>query len=92
MRLKKSIKLLNRILSSCKSIDDLKLYGLSESDIEELQWNYSKEHMAAREKRRNYNSWHNDPTATFSDKELMTTLYDSELTQWASYSYTNNIR
>jgi hypothetical protein len=96
-----SIKLLNRILSSCKSIDDLKLYGLSESDIQDLQWNYSQEHMKARGKRRNYNSWHNDTTTTytpntfinesyFSPDELMTTLYDSELTKWASHSLTSN--
>ena len=89
----KSSKLLNRIVSSCKNINDLKLYGISESDISEIQWNYTQEHMEARGKRRNYNSWHNDPSTTyidysFSNEERMTTVYDTELTQWTSNSFT----
>jgi len=59
----KSSKLLDRVVSSCKSIDDLKLYGIPESDIVELQWKYSQEHMTAIDKRRNPNSWVNGPNS-----------------------------
>ena len=88
----KSSKLLNRIVASCKTINDLKLYGISDSDISDMQWEYTQEHMETRRKRRNHNSWHNDPSTTFSTDELMTTFHDSQLTQWtsvpSSYSHT----
>ena len=80
----KSPKLLERIVSSCKTMNDLKLYGISESDLDEIQWNYSKEHMVKTSARRN--PWFNGTSTSTMGEDFITTVFDSELTEWTTYS------